>query len=545
MPEISSPANANPMSAVDPVYLCEGALGFWQIAERQPSRIAITESNGGCSTFGELRDRVDRLSHALRGCGAKTGDAVAVLLPNSSDWLASALAISQIGAYLVPLNWHLTAEELAYLLSNSMSRVLIADHRFASTASQAARQAALPEQGRLAVAGDIPGFRDLQSLLDAQPDGPLGDRLAGSIMFYSSGTTGRPKGIRRPLTGLPPEGALARTLPLYSGMFGLRAGNGAHLVCTPLYHAAPGSRAIQMLHLGHRIVLLEKWDSERVLALIESERIDSVQLVPILFHRLLQLPQAIRQRYDLSSLRTVIHAAAPCPPETKRRMIEWLGPALHEYYACSEGGGTYVGSDDWLRRPGTVGRRYPFSKLAILDEGGAELPAGEPGLIYMNDGFDFEYFNDPQKTRSVKRGDLFTAGDYGYLDEEGWLYLCDRRSDLILSGGVNIYPAEIEAVLMQHPAVSDAVVVGLPDPEWGQSVCALVQPREPAPSHALEALRAELMAYCGQHLASFKRPRHLLLAHVPRTDAGKVGRAAVRQALLAGELRPLAGAAPA
>lgn len=545
MPEISSPANANPMSAVDPVYLCEGALGFWQIAERQPSRIAITESNGGCSTFGELRDRVDRLSHALRGCGAKTGDAVAVLLPNSSDWLASALAISQIGAYLVPLNWHLTAEELAYLLSNSMSRVLIADHRFASTASQAARQAALPEQGRLAVAGDIPGFRDLQSLLDAQPDGPLGDRLAGSIMFYSSGTTGRPKGIRRPLTGLPPEGALARTLPLYSGMFGLRAGNGAHLVCTPLYHAAPGSRAIQMLHLGHRIVLLEKWDSERVLALIESERIDSVQLVPILFHRLLQLPQAIRQRYDLSSLRTVIHAAAPCPPETKRRMIEWLGPALHEYYACSEGGGTYVGSDDWLRRPGTVGRRYPFSKLAILDEGGSELPAGEPGLIYMNDGFDFEYFNDPQKTRSVKRGDLFTAGDYGYLDEEGWLYLCDRRSDLILSGGVNIYPAEIEAVLMQHPAVSDAVVVGLPDPEWGQSVCALVQPREPAPSHALEALRAELMAYCGQHLASFKRPRHLLLAHVPRTDAGKVGRAAVRQALLAGELRPLAGAAPA
>lgn len=545
MPEIRSPANANPMPAVDPVYLCEGALGFWQIAERQPSRIAITESNGGCSTFGELRDRVDRLSHALRGCGAKTGDAVAVLLPNSSDWLASALAISQIGAYLVPLNWHLTAEELAYLLSNSMSRVLIADHRFASTASQAARQAALPEQGRLAVAGDIPGFRDLQSLLDAQPDAPLGDRLAGSTMFYSSGTTGRPKGIRRPLTGLPPEGALARTLPLYSGMFGLSAGNGAHLVCTPLYHAAPGSRAIQMLHLGHRLVLLEKWDSERVLALIESERIDSVQLVPILFHRLLQLPQAIRQRYDLSSLRTVIHAAAPCPPETKRRMIEWLGPVLHEYYACSEGGGTYVGSDDWLRRPGTVGRRYPFSKLAILDEGGAELPAGEPGLIYMNDGFDFEYFNDPQKTRSVKRGDLFTAGDYGYLDEEGWLYLCDRRSDLILSGGVNIYPAEIEAVLMQHPSVSDAVVVGLPDPEWGQSVCALVQPREPAPSHALEALRAELMAYCGQHLASFKRPRHLLLAHVPRTDAGKVGRAAVRQALLAGELRPLAGAAPA
>ncbi|CAN7759585.1 AMP-binding protein [Pseudorhodoferax sp. LjRoot39] len=544
MPE-AIPIAGTSTPAINPHYLCAGALGFWKIAEQQPGRIAIVHADGGRSTFGELRERVDRLSHALRACGTGTGDAVAVLLPNTGDWLASALAIAQIGAYLVPLNWHLTAEDLAYLLSNSASRVLLADHRFAAAASQAARQAKLPAQGRLAVAGSILGFRDLQPLLDAQPPGPPADRLAGSVMFYSSGTTGRPKGIRRPLTGGTPEAALARTLPLYSGMFGLRAGDGRHLVCTPLYHAAPGSRAIQMLHLGHRVVLLEKWDGERVFGLIERERIDSVQLVPILFHRLLQLPEEVRRRHDLSSLRTVIHAAAPCPPETKRRMIDWLGPVLYEYYACSEGGGTYVGSEDWLRHPGTVGRAYPFSQLAILDDDGNALAPGEPGLVYMHDGFDFEYFNDPQKTRAAKRGALFTAGDYGYLDAQGWLYLCDRRSDLILSGGVNIYPAEIEAALMQHPAVSDAVVLGLPDPEWGQSVFALVQPRDAAAPAELAALRTELIAYCGQRLASFKRPRELLLGQVPRTDAGKVGRAAVRQALLDGRLRPLAGALPA
>lgn len=544
MSDGSSSASAVEARAIDPIYLVEGALGFWQIAARQPERIAVMEADGARISFGALHDRVNRLSHGLRACGVRPGDAVAVLLPNTIDWIASALAIAQIGAYLVPLNWHLTAAELHYLLTNSESRVLIAHHRFATVASQAAEAAQLPSQGCLAVAGGIAGFRDLERLLEAQPDGAPTGRLAGSVMFYSSGTTGRPKGIRRPLTGLTPEAALARTLPLYSGMFGLRAGDGRHLVCTPLYHAAPGSRAVQVLHLGHCVMLLEKWDSERVLGLIERERIDSVQLVPILFHRLLQLPAEVRLRHDLSSLKVVIHAAAPCPAETKRRMIAWLGPVLHEYYACSEGGGTYVSSEDWLRRPGTVGRRYPFSTLAILDENGLAVPAGEPGLIYMNDGFDFEYFHDPEKTRAVRRGALFTAGDYGYLDDEGWLYICDRRSDLILSGGVNIYPAEIEAALMQHRAVVDVVVVGLPDPEWGQSVCALVQPEDGLALQELEALRVELLAHCGLHLASFKRPRHLLLAQVPRTDAGKVGRAAVRQALLDASLRPLAGCVP-
>lgn len=543
MIERAAPASADSALGIDTAYLCDGALGFWQIAANQPNRVAVVEANGN-TTFGELRQKVDRLSKALLASGVGVGDAVAVMLPNNREWLCCALAVAQIGAYLVPMNWHLTASELAYLLANSDSRILIAHHRHASAAGQAVQMIERPPRTCIAVGGDIPGFLDFHQLLNEQSDGPPACRLAGGVMFYSSGTTGHPKGVRRPLPGLPPEEALTRTLPRYSAMFGLRAGEGVHLACTPLYHAAPGSRAVQMLHLGHRVVLVEKWDSERVLALIERERVDSVQLVPILFHRLLQLPEAVRHRHDLSSLRVVIHAAAPCPPETKRRMIEWLGPILHEYYACSEGGGTYVSSEDWLRHPGTVGRRYPFSRLSILDDNGNELPAGEPGLIYMNDGFDFEYFKDTEKTRAVKRGNMFTAGDHGYLDGEGWLYLCDRRTDLILSGGVNIYPAEVEAVLMQHPSVADAVVFGLPDPEWGQTVCALVEPGSQTESHALDALQLELLGYCAQHLASFKRPRHLLLAHVPRTDAGKVGRAAVRRALLDGRISPLFGVPP-
>lgn len=542
MPERA--VSALQMFDIDPAYLCDGALGFWQIAEKDPERLAIVDADGR-TTFSGLRERVDRLSKALRASGVSVGDSVAVMLPNTREWLTSALAISQIGAYLVPLNWHLTAAELAYLMSNSKSLALIADHRYASAARKAVEQTDVPLRARIAVGGPIQGFMDLPSLLDKQAEGPPDHRLAGSVMFYSSGTTGQPKGVRRPLTGLTPEEALVQTLPRYSGMFGLRAGEGVHLVCTPLYHAAPGSRAVQMLHLGHSVVLLEKWDSEAVLSLIERERVGSVQMVPILFHRLLQLPETVRRGHDLSSLKVVIHAAAPCPPETKRRMIEWLGPILHEYYACSEGGGTYVGSEDWLSRPGTVGRRYPFSKLSILDEDGNELPAGVPGLIYMNDGFDFEYYNDPEKTRDVKHGDMFTAGDYGYLDEDGWLYLCDRRSDLIISGGVNIYPAEIEASLMQHPSVTDAVVFGLADPEWGQIVCALVDPGEQTAVLALDALRTDLINHCAKHLASFKRPRHVLLARVPRTDAGKVGRGAVRRALLDGQLKPLAGVLPA
>jgi long-chain acyl-CoA synthetase len=283
--------------------------------------------------------------------------------------------------------------------------------------------------------------------------------------------------------------------------------------------------------MGHRLVLMDKWLPEAMLALIELHRVNSVQLVPIMFHRLLALTDAQRRSYRLDSLECVIHAAAPCPVKTKRQMIDWWGPVIHEYYAASEGGGTHVTAADWLARPGTVGRAYPHSEVRILDEQGRNLPAGEVGLVYMRDGNEFEYFEDPVKTTLAKCDGFFTAGDYGRLDKDGWLFICDRRSDLIISGGVNIYPAEIEAVLMEHAAVADVAVFGLPDDEWGQRVQAVVEPAAGAPP--ADILRAELLALSRQRLAAFKLPRGISFDALPRTDAGKIARSRVRDQFLA------------
>lgn len=524
-------------SAFDPPgrFALNGAFGFWNIAAQEPGRPAVVTAGGREWTFGELRERCDRIAHALQLLGLKGGDALALLMPNTPDWLAVALAASQMGVYLVPVNRHLTADEFAYLLRNSRAKMLITSTRYADTARAAGLAAGLAADSCLGI-GPEPGqgLVNFEAMLAQQPATRLCDRRAGSLMFYSSGTTGRPKGVRRPLFDGSPEALLLRTLPMYSDMFGLRAGAYTHLVATPLYHAAPGSRAIQLLHLGHRLVLMDKWQAEPMLALIEKHRVDSMQLVPIMFHRLLALPAEVRGRYRHDSLRCVIHAAAPCPVATKRRMIKWWGPIIHEYYAASEGGGTYVNSTQWLQRPGTVGQAYSHSSIRILGEDGEVLPQGEVGSVYMRDGQEFEYFDDPVKTAAAKRDGYFTAGDYGYLDAEGWLFICDRRSDLIISGGVNIYPAEIEALLMEHPAVADAAVVGLPDEEWGQRVQALVEPVTNAPAASI--LRGELQALCAARLANFKRPKDFAFATLPRTDAGKLSRTQLRDRFMAGEL---------
>lgn len=510
-------------------FLVDGACGFWQIATQQPGRPAVVTADGRTLTYGGLRERCDCISWVLRKRGLQPGDALAVMLNNEPDWLAVAMASFQLGTYLVPLNWHLVPAELAWLLSNSHAVAFIASAGHAQAASAAADAAGLPLDARLGFG--IEGFVDLEALISQQANAPLSGRRAGGVMFYSSGTTGKPKGVRRPLFDGSPEDQLARTLPPFSDVFELRAGNFTHLVATPLYHAAPGSRALQLLHMGHRLVLMDKWLPEEMLALIEQHRVNSLQLVPIMFHRLLALPETRRRNYRLDSLNCVIHAAAPCPVKTKRQMIDWWGPIIHEYYAASEGGGTHVTAADWLVRPGTVGRAYPHSEVRILDEMGRNLPAGEVGLIYMRDGNKFEYFEDPVKTALAKRDGFFTAGDYGALDDEGWLFICDRRSDLIISGGVNIYPAEIEAVLMEHAGVADAAVFGVPDDEWGQRVQAVVEPA--AGAVATDILHAELLSLCSQRLAGFKRPRSFAFATLPRNDAGKLARSSVRDQFLA------------
>lgn len=455
------------------------------------------------------------------------GDKVSILYPNCSEYLAIALATAQIGAHLVPVNWHLSSTEIDYIVRNSDSKVLFAHENFAVVASQVSANSAIARDSFFGNRS-FGSFTSLDEALAAQPSGEPPNRVAAAPMFYTSGTSGKPKGVLRNVNEPPsiPENSLAKSLDTYSGLLGLTAGEGAHIVVAPLYHASPHVRALQTLHLGHRVVIMDKWDPRKMLALIEEHRISSAQMAPIMFHRLLQLPVEVRDAHDVSSLKSVIHVGAPCPVHVKQKMIDWWGPVIYEVYASTERSGTLVSSQDWLARPGTVGKPFPNTRIRILDDDGNELGPGEVGLIYIEDNSTFLYYKDPEKTLSCMHGTGVTAGDFGFLDADGWLYISDRRTDLILSGGVNIYPAEIEAVLMEHPHIADAAVIGLPDEEWGQRVHAILQVRESVPADSV--LTQDIVDLCSARLAGFKRPRSIEFAKLPRNEAGKVSRASLR-----------------
>jgi long-chain acyl-CoA synthetase len=313
--------------------------------------------------------------------------------------------------------------------------------------------------------GAVPGFRPLAELGADEPPGRPDVRTLGAPMLYTSGTTGRPKGVRRPLTGADPDDPPNVALWFF-GIFGLKPHDGhVHLCGSPLYHTAVLNFVAISIQLGHTAVLMDRWDPAEMLRLVERHRVTHSHMVPTQFTRLLALPEEERTRYDLSSMRAMIHGAAPCPDEVKRRMLDWWGPVVIEYYAATEGGGTTIFADEWLRKPGSVGRPWPGSVVKILDEHGDEVPTGEPGLVYLRMGTStFEYHRDAEKTKAARAGDLFTLGDVGHLDEDGYLFLHDRKSDMIISGGVNIYPAEIEGQLAGHPKVADVAVFGIPHP---------------------------------------------------------------------------------
>jgi long-chain acyl-CoA synthetase len=351
-------------------------------------------------------------------------------------------------------------------------------------------------------------------------------------MLYTSGTTGRPKGVRRPLLEFPPELMMSVLRQTLAQHLELEPGDEVHLAVGPLYHSAPCVHALLALNLGHAVVVSEHFEPEDALGLIQRYGVTNAFMVPTMFHRMLNLPAEVRDRYDVSSLRQVYHSAAPVPVDTKRRMLEWWGPVLYEYYGSTESGPVVVARpDDWLAHPGTVGRAVEGVEVKIFDEAGAELPPGEPGLIYARGQAGFEYHGDPAKTASSMLGDFYTPGDIGHLDEDGWLYMSDRRTDLIISGGVNIYPAEIEAALLQHPAVGDVAVIGVPDEDWGQSVVALVEPAEGAVPD--EDLAAALLAHCEPRLARLKHPRRIeFRGSLPRTPSGKLSRGRVRETYL-------------
>jgi len=495
-------------------------IGLWTIAARTPDRTAVIEPDGTVVSYADLAARADRFGRGLRALGLTPGDAVAGMLPNGADALALFFAAFETGLYVVPVNWHLAAGEVAYILGDSEARAFVAHARFADVAAAAADQAGIDPGARFA-AGQVPGFAPLAEL-GHDGEGRPAERTTGAPMLYTSGTSGRPKGVRRALTGEDPD-AIPPFTSWFFGIFGLKPFDGhVHLCCSPLYHTAVLNFATISLQVGHPVVLMDRFDPEALLALVERHKVTSSHMVPTQFRRLLALPEPVRARYDVSSLRTMIHAAAPCPQEVKRRMLDWWGPVVVEYYAATEGGGSVIFAREWLERPGSVGTAWPGSEIRVLDDNGDDQPAGRPGLVYLRMGTStFDYYKDEEKTLAGRARGMFTVGDIGYLDEAGYLYLCDRKSDMIISGGVNIYPAEIEAELSCHPAVGDVAVFGIPHEEWGEEIKAVVQPAggiTPGPE-----LTAELLGFLGGRIAKFKLPRTVdYVAELPRDPNGKL-----------------------
>lgn len=502
-------------------------VGFYEIAKNHPDRPAFL-APGEPTSYGELHAEVNRLSHALGELGLRPGDALATVLSNRPEFLTVLLAAFQGGLYLVPASRHLTAPEIGYILADSGAKAVVTENAFAGAVTRAADEAGIPAEGRLSV-DPAEGYGSMAALCAAGSPEPPGKRQMGSIMLYTSGTTGRPKGVRRPLLDVPPELVIDVMRQTLIRHLGLQAGDEVHLAIGPLYHSAPCVHALLSLNLGHALVVASHFSPEPALELIQRHGVTNSFMVPTMFHRMLALPDDVRSRYDVSSLRQVYHSAAPIPVETKQRMMDWWGPVLYEYYGSTESGPVVVATpEQWLARPGTVGRAVDGVQIKILDPDGAELPPGETGLIYASGQPGFEYHGDPEKTASAMRGDFYTPGDLGHLDEDGWLYMSDRRTDLIISGGVNIYPAEIENALLQHPAVGDVVVIGVPDEDWGQIVVALVEPADgTAPG---DDLAADLLAHCEPRLAKLKHPRRVeFRASLPRTPSGKLSRRRVRE----------------
>ncbi|MCW2686184.1 MAG: fadD4 4 [Mycobacterium sp.] len=495
--------------------------GLWNIAQEQPDAVAVVDALGGTLTYHGLIERADRYGRGLQGMGLRPGDVLVMLLPNTVENLAVYFAAMQTGLYIVAVNWHLTGPEIAYIISDSGAKVLVAHERFAEAARAAADESGLPAEGRFA-AGSIDGFQALEDLGADEPAGRPDIRTLGAPMLYTSGTTGKPKGVRRPLTGAHPDAVPVGAIGFFS-LFGLTPFDGhVHICSSPLYHTAVLNFSAISIQLGHKVVLMDKWDAEEMLRLIEEHHVTHSHMVPTQFRRLLALPEEVRAKYDVSSLRNVIHGAAPCPPEVMRQMLQWWGPVVTEYYAATEGGGSTITAQEWLRRPGSVGKAWPYSVIKVHDEEGNEVPTGEVGTVYMQmGGSSFSYHNDEKKTLASRSGDLFTVGDVGHLDEDGYLYLQDRKSNMIISGGVNVYPAEIENELIMHPKVIDIAVFGVPDEDWGEQIKAVVQAADGVVPD--DALTAELLEYAKSRLAKFKLPRSIdYIDTMPRDPNGKL-----------------------
>ncbi|MEQ8485747.1 MAG: acyl-CoA synthetase [Pseudomonadales bacterium] len=504
--------------------------GKW--AKEAPEKAAVIHAvTGEAISYAELDAGSNRLAQLMWADGLRPGDHVAIFMENHLRYFEVVWAALRSGLYLTTINRYLTADEAGYILDDCGARVLVASKHLASIARD------LPPLApgcmrRLMVDGTEPGFEAYESAIAAHPATPLADEPAGQFMLYSSGTTGRPKGIVRPLPGnkihedAGPVGALQRMLWGFDEQT-------RYLSPAPLYHSAPIGFCTAVLALGGTVVMMPRFDEVGALRAIEQHRITHSQWVPTMFTRMLKLPEPERQGFDLSSHRVAIHAAAPCPAGIKQQMFDWWGPIIYEYYGGTELNGlTHCGPEEWLAHPGTVGRPV-IGTLHICDEDGRELPPGEPGLVYFElPQMPFRYHKDDAKTKSAQHpqhANWSALGDVGYMDQDGFLYLTDRATFMIISGGVNIYPQEIEDQLILHPKVADVAVIGVPDDEMGEAVKAVVQPADGVAADA--ALADELLAYCREHIAHYKCPRSVdFMAELPRLPTGKLYKRLIKDA---------------
>jgi len=486
-----------------------------------------------------LFERAARAATGFDALGVGENDSIALMLRNDFVFLEAAFGAGRIGAYAVPINWHFTADEAGYILRDCGAKVLIVHADLLPRIA-----AGIPDEVAVLVAATPPEIRAAYGIAEAAGAVPAGQRAwdqwiaaqrpwtreapaQRSNMIYTSGTTGRPKGVRRE----PMTATMAATMAeMAAAAFDIRDGAPTRTVMTgPMYHSAPNHYGLRSTQVeGSTVVLQPRFDAEDLLRLIAHHAITHLHMVPTMFVRLLQLPEAVRRRYDVSSLRFVVHGAAPCPPEIKRRMIEWWGPVINEYYGATETGAVvFHTAAEALAKPGTVGRPLPFGEARIYDDGGRVLGPGEIGEVYLrlNDFPDFTYQGRDEDRRAIDRDGLVTAGDVGYIDEDGYLFLCDRRRDMLISGGVNIYPAEIEAVLIDMPGVRDCAVFGIPDDEFGEAVCAHVE-ADPASGLNADAVRA----YLRGRIADYKLPRVVAFEdRLPREDSGKVFKRKLRE----------------
>ncbi len=484
-------------------------------AASTPDKPAIIMANSGASlTYAGLEARSNQAAQLYRACGLKRGDSIAIFLENCLDFLPLCWGAQRAGLIFTCISTKLTADEAGYIVQDCGAKLLVAGASLGAVAKD------LPAVAhRFSVGGEIPGFAAIEVALAEQPSQPIADQSPGRDMLYSSGTTGRPKGVIGPL----PEGPVDQ-MDALTGLVGMLfsfAPDMVYLSPAPLYHAAPLRYCMSVHKFGGTVIVMEKFDAERYLQLIEQHRVTHSQVVPTMFVKMLKLPDDVRAKYDVSSLRAVIHAAAPCPIEVKEGMIGWFGEKIFEYYSATEGSGfTAISPTEWLRKKGSVGKSL-LGEIRILDDEGNLLPPGREGRIYFHGGPPVAYHNAPEKTAEVQGEHGATFGDIGYVDADGYLFLTDRASYMIISGGVNVYPQETENVLVMHPKVADVAVIGVPNEELGEEVKAVVQPRDWA--DAGPVLEAELIAFVRERLSHVKCPRSIDFdPELPRHDTGKL-----------------------